>query len=121
VLKVFVREQLPLTKLRVKTIPLVPEKQVRDKLTEDLYFIDPVKLVETILNSDVAKKVHFGLAHRVNNIRQSFSIPKHGRLRSAQQLEDRENLEELHRSSYLSCIGLVSEKDSVVVWALYEH
>jgi hypothetical protein len=72
VLKAFVREQLPLTKMRVKTILLLPEKQVRDKLTEDLYFIDPVKLVETILSSDVAQKMHFGLAHRVNNPTELF-------------------------------------------------
>jgi hypothetical protein len=31
----------------------------------------------------------------VSTIRQSFSVPKHGRLRSAQHLEDRENLKEI--------------------------
>jgi hypothetical protein len=40
-LKRLLREQLPLVAMRKKKVPLIPEKQAKDKVEEDLYFINP--------------------------------------------------------------------------------
>ncbi|KAF1816369.1 hypothetical protein P152DRAFT_470402 [Eremomyces bilateralis CBS 781.70] len=69
-LKRQVRGQLPLMDLRRKPVPLVPEKVAReqqhhaalDKLTDDLYFINPFSLFCNIASSDLMDKIHTGMA-----------------------------------------------------------
>lgn len=93
-LKRHVHEERPHIEIRRKTVALQPDKLPSSRITnalvsgndansQELYYINPVSLMQRLLQSSLASSMHFGLAHLVDTPTEAWhSIQWAGSIRT---------------------------------------